>query len=188
MKKIFIITCNSKEHSLKEEYVQTYIEEAKKLGHEVRTVNLYDLNIDYLRIKDNLPENILTDELKLAQDNIVWADQIVFVYSIWCFNIPAILKSFIERTFQADVVWKFGKMGPEPVMKNKTSVIIQSYSMPYFSMKLLGDIPMKFWKVLVDQWCGFKIIKRFDFDMIDSVSEKRKQKWIKDIKKFIAKI
>lgn len=188
MKKIFIITSNPKEHSLKDEYIQTYIDEAKKLGHEVRSVNLYDLNIDYLRINENGSPEQLSEELKHAQDNIVWADQVVFVYSLWCFNIPAILKSFIERVFQADIIWKFGKMGPEPIMKNKTAVIIQSYSMPYFSMKLLGDISFKYWKVLLDKWCGFKIVKRFDFDMIDSVSEKRKQKWIKDIKKFVSKI
>lgn len=189
MKKIFVITCNAKEHSQKEVYVQTYIDEAKKYGHDVRNINLYDLDIDYLRFKGDEMDCSLTDELKQAQDNLVWADQLVIVYPIWHFAIPSILKCFLERTFTRDVMWKLGKMGPEPVLKNKTAVIMQSYDMPYFVMKhILGDVPFKFWKVLLSQWCGFKITKRFDLYCINSVSEKTKQKWIKDIKKFVAKL
>lgn len=187
-KKIFVILANPKEHSLKEVYVQTYIEEAKKYGHEVREVNLYDLNIDYLRFEGDAPSSSLTEELKQAQDNLVWANQIVFVYPLWCFAIPAILKAFIERTFTNGIVWKFGKFGPEPVYKDKTAVIIQSYSMPYIGMKMLGDVPFKFWHVLIEKWCGIKIAKRFDLEMIDSVPEKRKQKWLTEIKKFVAKL
>lgn len=189
MKKIFVITCNPKEHSQKEVYVQTYIDEAKKCGHDVRNINLYDLNIDYLRFKGDEMDCSLTDELKQAQDNLVWADQLVFVYSIWWLGIPSIMKSFIERVFVTGLVSDLNKRGPKPLMKGKTAVIMQSYSMPYFFMKYIcGDIPMKWWKVILTDWCGPKIVKRFDFDMIDSVEEKLKQKWIKDIKKFVAKL
>lgn len=185
MKKIFVIEANAKEHSKKEVYVSTYIEEAQKLGHEVRRINVYDLHIDYLRFEGETPCCDLSEELKQAQDNLIWAEQLVFVYPLWCFAIPAILKSFIERTFRDGVIWKMGKMGPEPVYKDKTAVIMQSYGMPYIGMKLLGDIPFKFWKVLIEKWCGVKIVKRFDFEMIDEISEKRNEKWLKDIKKFV---
>jgi len=189
MQKIFIITCNPKAHSEKELYVQTYIEEALKCGHDVRKINLYELNIEYMRANVDEIDYSITDELKQAQDNILWADQLVFVYPIWWFAIPALMKSFIERTFAEDVVSEMGKMGPKPLLKGKTAVIIQSYSMPYFAMKYFyGDIPMKWWKIVLTNWCGPKIIKRFDLDMIDNVPEKRKQKWIKDIKKFVSKM
>ena len=186
MKKIFVIVCNPKQHSEKELYVQTYIEEAQKNGNEVRTVNLYDLDIDYLRANGDKIDNSLTPELRQAQDNVVWADQLVFVYPIWWLAIPALLKSFIERVFVEGVVSHEGKMGPKPLMKGKTAVIMQSYSMPYFYMKYFcHDVVMKWWKVVLTNWCGPKIVKRFDFDLIDSVSEKRKQKWVNDVKKFV---
>lgn len=188
MKKIFMITCNPKEHSQKDAYVETYVEEAKRLGHEVRLINLYDLNIEYLKFSGEKPDDSLTPELKLAQDNILWADQLVFVYSIWWLGMPAILKAFIDKTFREGVVASIGKYGPKPLLNRKTAVIIQSYDMPYIGMKTLGDLPMKWWKVVLTKWCGVKIVKRFDFEMISSVSEKRKQKWIKDIKQFVAKL
>lgn len=189
MKKIFLIICNPKAHSQKELYIQTYVEEAKKHGHEVRIVNLYDLNIDYIRANGDEIDYSISPELKQAQDNILWADQLVFAYPIWWLGIPALMKSFIERVFQENVVSDMGDMGPKPLLKGKTAVIMQSYSMPHFVMKYFyGDIPMKWWKIALSSWCGPKIVKRFDFDLIDNVTEKRKEKWIKEIKKFIKKI
>lgn len=189
MKKIFVITCNPKEHSKKEPYIQAYIEEAKKCGHEVRVVNLYDMNIDYLRAKGDEFDVSLTDELKQAQDNLIWADQFVFVYPIWCLAIPPIMSSFISKTFSEGIACEFSPTGPKPLMKNKTAVIMQSYSMPYFAMKYFcSDVPMKWWKVVLTTWCGPKIIKRFDLDLIDNIPEKRHQKWLKDIKTFVDKL
>lgn len=191
MKKIFVITCNPKEHSQKEEYVRTYVDEARKCGHEVREVNAYDLNIDFLRYdkEKNDFDYSLTDELKQAQDNLIWADQLVFVYPIWELSIPPILSTFISKVFSEGIAAEMSPNGPKPLMKHKTAVIMQSYSMPYFFMRYFyNDIPMKWWKVVLSDWCGPKIIKRFDLDMIDNVPEKRKQKWIKDIKKFVAKL
>lgn len=188
MKKIFVITYQPKEKSDKAEYVETYIQEAKKFGNEVKVLNIHDLNIEYLKFNNELPDLTLTDELKQAQENILWANQIVLIYSVWCIGLPAKLKAFIERVFQKDILVKYGKFGPEPVLKDKTMVVIQSYSMPYFFMKYFyGDIPFKMLKVIFSSWCGFKIEKRFDFDIIDNVSEKQRQKWLNEIKKFVAK-
>lgn len=188
MKKIFVITYQPKEKSDKAEYVETYIQEAKKHGNEIRIVNIHDLNIEYLKIEGKSPDLILSKELKEAQDNILWADQIVLVYPVWCMGLPAKLKAFIERVFQENVLVGYGKMGPEPIVKNKTMVIIQSYAMPYFFMKYFyGDLPYKMLKVIFSNWCGFKIAKRFDFDVIENVSEKKRQKWLKKIRKFVAK-
>jgi len=189
MKKIFVITCNPKEHSSKDAYVQAYIEEVQKHGHEVRVINVYDLNVDYIRAKGDEIDYSLTPELKQAQDSLVWADQIVFVYPIWWLSLPAMLTSFISRVFAEGVVSDMSGMGPKPLMKGKTAVIMQSYSMPFFAMKYFyGDVPLKWWKVVLTDWCGPKIVKRFDFDQIDNVPEKRKQKWLKEVRKFASKV
>ena len=135
MKKIFVITYQPKEKSDKEEYINTFIEESKKAGNEVKILNIHDIEIEYLKFNGNVPDTELTPELKESQNNILWADQIVLVYSVWCLNIPAKLKTFIERIFQADILVGYGKMGPEPILKNKTLVVMQSYAMPCFFMK-----------------------------------------------------
>ena len=189
MKKIFIINYKPRENSYREPFINAYIDEAKKSGNEVRYINLNDINIEYFKFDGDTPDFGLNDELKQAQDNMVWADQIVFSYPIWWFAMPAKYKSFIERVFQEGIVVNMGKMGPEPLMKNKTAVIMQSYDMPYFAMKYIyGDAPMQFLKVVLSKWCGIKIEKRFDLDMISSMTEAKKLKYINRLKKFASKI
>lgn len=189
MKKIFVLTYNPKETSDKSIYIDAYIQEAKNAGNEVKVLNIHDINIEYLEFAGNEPDLTLSEKLKQAQDNIIWADQLVIIYSVWCLGLPAKFKAFVERVFQKDILVRYGKMGPEPILKNKTAVIIQSYSMPYAAMKYIyNDIPFKVIKVIFSNWCGFKIEKRFDFDMIDIADEKRRQKWLKEIKKFAARI
>lgn len=188
MKKIFLIHYQPKEKSDKQDYVNTFIEESKKAGNEVRILNLHSIDVEYLKIENNIPAKDLTPELKEAQDNIIWADQLVVVFSVWCLNVPAKFKAFIERVFQADILVGYGKMGPEPILKNKTLVVMQSYAMPKFIMKYFyGDLTYKFIKVVFDTWCGFKIVKRFDIDTTENISEKKHNKIISEIKKFCKK-
>lgn len=188
MKKIFMITYQPKEKSDKEEYINTFIDESKKAGNEVKILNIHDIEIEYLKLNGNTINQELTPELKDAQSDILWADQIVLVYSVWWLNVPAKLKAFIERIFQVDILLGYGKMGPKPILKNKTLVVIQSYSMPFYVMKYFyNDIPFKFIKVVFEDWCGFKIVKRFDIDMTENINEKNRKKFINEIKKFAAK-
>lgn len=196
MKKIFVITCNPNKESKRTPYIDAYIEEVKKNGNEVRILNIYDLKIDYLNGLDDKSlyldmknKDSLTEELKEAQDNIVWADQIILSYPVWWLDIPSKLKSFFERVFQVGTIIDYDKSGLVKILKNKTVVIIQSYNMPYFIMKYMyQDIPFKYLKIILSDWCGFKIEKRFDFDNIENISESKKQKWLKDIKKFASKV
>ena len=112
----------------------------------------------------------------------------MFVYPIWWFAIPAKLKSFIDRVFQAGVVANMGKYGPEPLLKGKTAVIMQSYDMPYFAMKYLsGDVPMKFLKIVLSNWSGLKIEKRFDIDCASDAFRSEKTKMAKRNKKICLK-
>ncbi len=189
MKKIYLINANAKKESLKAPYVNAYIEEAEINGNVVKTVNIYDLDVDFLSFDGNEIVNELSQDLKHVQQNILWADQIVLVYPIWCMAMPAKLKALLERVFQDGVLLEMTERGPVPLLKNKTMVVIQSYTMPVFYMKYFcGDLPFKFLKIVMDQWCGFKIEKRFDFGCIEYASNNKKKKWESSIRKFASRI
>ena len=190
MKNIFIINYQPKKKSNKAECLDAYIEEARKGGHDIRMINLHALDIGFLSFdEDDQQISTLSDELKQAQDNILWANQIVLIYPIWWLGIPAKVKAFLEKVLQQDVLVNYGKVGPEPLFKDKTVVVMQSYSMPYFVMKYIyGDLPFKTLKVILQKWCGFKIEKRFDFDLIDSPREVIRRSWKNNIKKFVKTI
>lgn len=190
MKKIFVITGSPKgEDSLALPFVKKYIETAKNVGNEVKMVDSYKLEFDFLQYKDGKFDNSLTPELKEVQDNILWADQIVFVYPLWEGSLPAKLKALLERVLQLGIFFEYSKTGPKGLIKNKTAVIIQSYSAPAFFIKYLkGDAGYRTLKDNSLDYCGIRTEKRFDFDLIDTMDEKTKQKRLKEIEIFASKI
>jgi len=70
---------------------------SKKNGHKVRILDLYDdsLRQEFLTLnKKNHP--IESKHLIFMQKQITWADQLVFVYPIWWYDAPAILKNWFD--------------------------------------------------------------------------------------------
>ena len=187
MKKVFVIYGNPKSSSLTESSAKAFVTGSELAGNEVRELNVYNLNFDFLNANEDQMDFNLSPELKLAQANIAWADQIVFVYPVWHGTFPAKFKSFIERIFSYGFAFKKGLGMPEPLLKGKIAVVIQSYDMPYLAMKLffkdISYLPIQYNLGL----SGIKIVKRFDFDMSGSASLARKEKWYKKIRKFAEK-
>ena len=175
MKKIFIIVCNPKKESFSDAILQSYISGAEKSNNKIRHINVYNLEVEYYNFN-----NDLTDELKQFQANIFWADELVFIYPVWCLSIPAKLKSIIERTFQ---------INGEPIrdLKGKTAVIIQTYGMPVFIMKyFMGDLPFKLMQGLF-RFCAIKVKKRFDFGQVANLPQEKHTKWLKKIENYASR-
>lgn len=183
MKKIFVVFCNPKQNSFSESIANSYAEGAKKSKKDVRCVNLYNIDVSYFNY-----DKELTADIKAFQENILWADEVIFIYPVWWFSIPAKLKSIIERTFMEGVVAKKNPNGfPIPMLKGKKAVIIQTYDMPEFVMRYFaGDLSYKLMKSILGL-TGIKIAKRIDFSMLGGSSDKNRKKYLKKVEIFAAK-
>lgn len=90
-------------HAIKD----TYIEALQSQGKEVRVRDLYaeDFNpvLRYRELQQmhhgGKAEADLSEDLKIEQAFIEWADVITFIYPIWWSGMPAILKGYIDRVF-----------------------------------------------------------------------------------------
>lgn len=184
MKKIFIIYCNPKKESFSQAIAQSYFDGAQKFNNQIKITNVYDLEVEYFDF-----ESGLSDELKEFQSNILWADEVVFIYPVWCSAIPAKLKNIIERTFQPGLFFEYHENGyPLPLLKNKTATIIQTCSAPTFILKYTGgDLSFKQMKDILNL-TGIKVKKRFDFGMIDKSTPEKRRHWLEKINDYASKI
>ena len=80
-------------HSLAAAYVQG----AEGAGHTVRQVVVATLNFPLLRSQQEWEEGSVPGSLKSAQDDIRWAEHIVFFFPLWLGDMPALLKGFLEQ-------------------------------------------------------------------------------------------
>lgn len=60
-------------------------------------VNLYDpaMMQNFLQL-DEKNRAILDDRVVYMQEQISWADQLIFVYPVWRYDAPAILKNWFD--------------------------------------------------------------------------------------------
>jgi putative NADPH-quinone reductase len=80
-------------HALEESYVRG----AKVGGHELKRINVAELDFPILRSESEWKDGELPSGLVEAQAAIKWAEHIVFVFPLWMGDMPALLKGFLEQ-------------------------------------------------------------------------------------------
>jgi len=142
-RKIFILLGHSDKKTLNGALADAYEEGAKEGGHEVRRMNIGDLNFDPVLHYGYKEIQELEPDLKQAQENIKWCDHLVIFYPIWHGGPPAILKGLFDRIFLPGFAFRFKEpaiLGWEKLLKGRTSrVVVTSGSYPTIARVLFGD-------------------------------------------------
>lgn len=76
---------------------QAYADGAREAGHEVRVIDVGRLDFPLLRSQKDWLEGQVPASLRPAQDDIRWAQHLVFFFPLWLGDMPALLKGFLEQ-------------------------------------------------------------------------------------------
>lgn len=111
-----------------------YAQSAEKAGHEIRTVRIAQLDFPLLRSQMEWENGELPAGLKQAQDDIYWAQHLVFFFPLWLGEMPALLKGFLEQIARPG--FAFTKEGSNPFahkgLKGRSARVVVSMGMPAF--------------------------------------------------------
>lgn len=138
-KKIFVLNGHPRVESLSATFAQTYSWAAKDEGHEVRVLNVADLEFDVdfgeAVYKDPKP---LEPDLEQVLQSIEWADHVVLTTPMWWGGLPAKLKGLIDRSFLPGRTFdtKSGKF-PKPLLKGRTARVILTSDTPGWYFRLI---------------------------------------------------
>ncbi|MFA5644378.1 MAG: NAD(P)H-dependent oxidoreductase [Patescibacteria group bacterium] len=162
MKKILLVLGHPNTNSLNRDLLESYYQSALKRGHEVRKIFLGEINFN-LNLKEGYNEvQELEPDLKKAQEDILWADHLVFVFPIWWYNLPAVFKGFIDRVFLPGFAFKFENNSsiPDKLLTGKTADIICTSGAPkiYYFIKG-GNSGAKILKNTLN-FCGIKVRRK----------------------------
>jgi len=84
----------------------SYAEGAADGGHSLRQVNLAEIDFPLLRSQKEWEKGLVPASLKPAQDDIAWAEHIVFFFPLWLGDMPAVLKGFLEQVARPGFAFK----------------------------------------------------------------------------------
>ena len=96
-------------------------------GHEVQVKDLYAENFDpVLRASEleqlqagTTPESILAEQKALC-----WAEGLVFIYPLWWFGRPAILKGWFDKVLTNGFAFQYGDKGLTGMLKHRRALIL----------------------------------------------------------------
>lgn len=169
MKKILVILGHPAKKSLCEFIAEEYIKKAKKENNEIKYLKIKDLNFDPILHEGYSGEQLMEEDLKKAQQDIVWADHLVIIYPTWWGTYPALLKGFIDRIFLPGFAYKFhkGKMFQEKLLKGKSAHIITTLNSPsiYYDFVYFASGTKSLKTALLD-FCGINPIKVTKIDNV----------------------
>ena len=159
----------------------SYAAAARAGGHEVRMLQLAQLNFDPSLHEGYRQIQALEPDLLAAQATVAWAEHVVIAYPIWWGSVPALLKGFLDRILLPGFAFKYrpGKAFPEQLLRGRSAQLLVSMDTPpwYFRWvyRMPGIVQLK--KTTLE-FCGIAPVKVAAFGPLIASSSAQRASWL----------
>lgn len=177
-KKIFILLGHPDSDSFNGTLVSEYEKGALEAGHEVRRMNIQDMNFDIVLHKGYKEIQELEPDLVSFQENITWCDHFAVFYPTWFSTMPAKLKGVFDRAWLPGFAYHFREngLGWERRLKGRSaSVFVTSDTVPIILRLVFGDTTNELRKGIL-WFAGFSPIHLHKFGYLKHFGIWRRQR------------
>lgn len=179
--KIFILIGHSGHGRFAHALAENYAKGARFAGAEVRICALDNIHFDPILHDGYAKIQELEPDLKLAKDDILWADHIVSVYPLWWGSFPAIMKGFVDRVFLPGIFFKFeqGQLFPRKLLKGKSGRALVTLDTGFWLGRVgLGFLHRLITCLAVWRFVGIAPFRMSLFGPMVSSNETYRKKWL----------
>jgi putative NADPH-quinone reductase len=182
MTRIMIIVGHPVPDTYCEALGEAYRRGAESGGHEAHLFLLSRMNFDAVLREGYRREQPLEPDLVHARDVLRACDRLVFIFPLWLGDMPAILKGFLERVLQADLLAVRGGEGDWKILKGKSARIIMTMGMPGWFYRLwFGAYALKLLRRNILHFTGVRPIHATIHGGIESVSDDTRREWLREM-------
>jgi putative NADPH-quinone reductase len=155
-----------------------YAEAAEQAGHEIRRIEVAELDFPILRTAEDFQSGTAPDVIRQCQEAIGWAEHLLIVYPLWLGSMPALLKAFLEQVFRPG----FATAGDatrgtwQKLLIGKSARIVVTMGMPafvyrwYFRAHSLRSLERN-----ILGFCGIGPIRETLIGMVEAKSDAKRQ-------------
>ena len=115
-------------HALEDAYAKG----AAAAGHEIRRINVATIDFPFLRSQHEWEKGLLPHSLGEAQEDIKWAEHMLFFFPLWLGDMPALLKGFLEQVARPG--FAFSREGINPLTRKalggRSARVVVTMGMP----------------------------------------------------------
>jgi putative NADPH-quinone reductase len=108
-----------------------YAEGAEAAGHQVRRINVGELDFPLLRSQAEWEHGAPVTPIDEAAEAIAWAQHLVLLYPLWLGDVPALFKGFLEQVARPGSAFRYRDKGmPEKLWAGRSARVIVTMGMP----------------------------------------------------------
>ena len=126
---ILLVYAHPNPRSFNRALLETIDAELCERGHATCIRDLYQMRFRAVLDGEDLIRNWrgdLPDDIRQEQEAIRWAQGLVFIYPIWWFGPPAILKGWIDRVFVRKFAFDFTEAGMQGLLTHEKALIVNT--------------------------------------------------------------
>jgi putative NADPH-quinone reductase len=124
----------------------------------------------------------LEPDLQPAHDALLAADHLVIIFPLWFGALPAILKGFIERVLQPDLIEPARQRRFVRILRGKSARIIVTLGMPGFVYRWwFGAHALKMLRRNILGFIGVRPIRSSILGNIEGVGAEGRRRWLERV-------
>lgn len=163
----------------------TYKAAKESQGHEVTIVDLYSPTFAQDFLKFSLIEELRERSKKQTeiQKVIKLADELVFAFPTWWYDVPAVLKNMIDCHFTAGFAFNYSSRGITGLLNGKKYKVFTTSAAPGFAYKF-GMLPhsKSFRRSLKDCGIAEASFTVFGGRRSNGQEQEMEQKWLEQVR------
>lgn len=187
-KKILVLLGHPDKETKCGSFADAYEKGARDAGHEVKRINIGDLQFDPILHKGYKEIQALEPDLKMVQESFKWAEHIALFYPNWYCTMPALLKGLFDRMWLPGFAYRFDheqhKYMWDKLLKGRTGdVYITMDAPPIIERIIFGDYSNEIRKGIFG-FAGIWPTTITKVGPMKNITEEGKAKWRKRMEKW----
>lgn len=181
MKRVLLINGHPDPQSFNAVLARAYAQGALTATDHFSEFRIADLDFNPSLQYGYRKRTTLEPDLEKAIEQIKESDHLVWVFPMWWYGYPALMKGFVDRTFLPGITYQpvEGKPMPKKLLKGKTARIIITADAPRWYDRLVMHSPaIRQFKKGTLAFCGVKTVGTSYISPIKGSSESFRKKWL----------
>ncbi len=125
-------------------------------------------------------QKTVPSEIAIEQEFVSWATRLIFIYPVWWFDRPALLKGWIDRVFTSHFAFKYTTEGSVGLLKHERALVFLTTGnskQSYLSSHTIDAIQRPMSEGTL-KFCGIKNVEVHTFYAPGRVSSEERERML----------